>query len=421
MIRIVMKSVLAILVSLVVSFLLFVNVRLYDTPASKVIQGDTVNLDVLHELRGLGDALHDGAADKMQTVYPEGYVFFTALYGLGWADFATTVKHDPTRFREALRETNAAYQLINTPHARRTFNEDLKLPYGAFYNGWSNQLLERKLQLENPDNRDANEVAEFKQRCEAIAVSLQTAVYPESYHQAAWPADAMLCVSTLALHDKIFEPHYRGIINHWLANVRKHLDVRGLIPHRAHPFSGKPLEEARGSSQSLMLIFLAQLDEAFAREQFALYEEHFVDTRFGLPGVREYAKGSFGIGDVDSGPIVLQMGPAATIVGMRTLDRYGKHCVSFAMRNSLEGFGLGWTTDDRKHHLFGMLPIADAFLAWSHAGCQFSTTGGEPRWRAWFQVFSGLLSGSLAAGLFWYLKRKKPPRDLVVHWGEPIP
>ncbi|MBL0740917.1 hypothetical protein [Chryseolinea lacunae] len=412
------KVVLTGIVVLVLGLVLFVNIKLYDSPQYRIAKGDTVNLDVLHELRGVREALQDGAADKMQTVYPEGYVFFTALYGLGWADFAASLKHDPELFKEAQREINTAYQLVNSPHARSTFNEDLKLPYGAFYNGWSNYLLARKLQLENPGDREADDVDTFNQRCKAIAVALETAIFPESYHQAAWPADAMVCVASLARHDKIFAPEYREVIQHWLTRVRKHLDGRGLIAHAAHPFSGKTTDEARGSSQSLMLIFLTELDETFAREQFALFKGHFVDTRFGLPGVREYAKGTFGIGDVDSGPLVLQIGPAATIVGMRTLDHYGEHDISFALRNGLEGFGLGWTAGEKKDHLLGLLPIADAFMAWSHAGCSVSD-GAQAGWRIWFQVYSVLLCGALTAGL-WYLKRKKPPHDLVVHWGEPI-
>jgi hypothetical protein len=68
---------------------------------------------------------------------------------------------------------------------------------------------------------------------------------------------------------------------------------------------------------ALMLIFLKTFDEQFARDQFVLFKENFVDSEFGLVGVREYPKGTSGDSDIDSGPVIMNFGAAATIVACR--------------------------------------------------------------------------------------------------------
>src|SRR5690606_32566944 len=129
---------------------------------------------------------------------------------------------------------------------------------------------------------------------------------------------------SLSIHDKIFEPRYKDIIDNWLRELKKCLDSRGMIPHAVHPETGKTAENARGSSMSLMLIFLRDIDRQFAQDQFILFERNFADYKFGLMGIREYAKGESGEGDVDSGPVILGFGGAATIVGMQTLSLFGQ-------------------------------------------------------------------------------------------------
>ena len=134
----------------------------------------------------------------------------------------------------------------------------------------------------------------------------------------------LVSVASLSLHDKLFEPKYAQTIRDWLEKVKNQYDVNGMIPHSVRPSDGRPIEKARGSSQALMLIFLRDIDQQLASDQFKLFKEKFIDTKFGLTGIREYPKGEFGMGDVDSGPVVFGFGGAATIVGMQTLFLYGR-------------------------------------------------------------------------------------------------
>src|SRR5690606_22299691 len=138
---------------------------------------------------------------------------------------------------------------------------------------------------------------------------------------------------------QLFEPRYGDIINEWVKEVRKRLDSRGMLPHAVHPKKRTASEGARGSSMALMLILLRDIDLHFSQEQFLLFKKNFLDNKFGLTGIREYPKGESGSGDIDSGPVILGFGGAATIVGMQTLSRFGQDDLSIKVRNAVEAFG----------------------------------------------------------------------------------
>ncbi len=352
-------------VLLLIVGLIVANVKIHYSPPTKTVNSVTINYDLLKELRSLKHSLQNNADVEMQELYPEGYVFLNAMYGLTWCNFIEN--SGAHYFNEGHTEIQHAWEKIDSNVGRSTFNEDLPLPYGAFYNGWNTYLLGRKLSIEQSADRHGDEVSQFKKQCDQIAAAIEMNIFPASYTHSAWPADIIVGVAALTLHDKLFQEKYSSSIQTWLSKVKTKLDPHGLIPHAVNSLNFSPKENARGSSQSLMLIFLKNIDESFARDQFKIYQEKFVDRKFGLAGIREFPHGEFGIGDVDSGPIVLQIGAASTIVGMQTLSLFGNSKESFEIRNAIEAFGFPWQNDEHKTYLYGLLPMADAFIAWGHS------------------------------------------------------
>jgi hypothetical protein len=339
----VLKIISAIILSVIVVTLVIVNIRLYSKP------------DVLQELKDLKAEIDRGADVEMQKIYPEGYVFMNATYALACSSL---LKND----------IDEAWIKINDDHS---------LPPGSFYVGWNTYIL--GLDLKAGKN---NHVIQFKQQCDSIASSLQHTTYPESYPGAAWPADVTVCVASLALHDKLYESKYQGVIKKWINEVSGNLDDRGMIPHSLY-------ENARGSSMALMLIFLKDIDRDLAESQFRLFKENFVDHKFGIAGIREYPKGDVGSGDVDSGPVIMGFGGAATLVGMQTLALYGEGELSIRIRQGVDAI----LPRD-------VLPIADGFITWSHANMAVD----EPTiWFIEFHFYSMLL-GILLIFSIWKLR-----------------
>lgn len=419
-----LKTLLSLPLLLVSAYLLYLNVALYHQPRTVDVAGRVLDADVLAQLRHLQRQLHQGAATDMQELYPEGCVFLNALYGLTWSEVAAAAPASTALHRQAVAESRWAVAQIDSEQGRRIFDEGLPLPYGAFYNGWLAYPLGRQLLAEAPSERRPADIAKFRRVCARIAGALPDTAspFPESYRGAAWPADAALGVAALATHDRLLRPRYRPLIRSWVRRVQQRVDTLGLIPHSVEPRTGRVGEGARGASQSLLLVMLHDIDPAFGRQQYELYRRYFVASRLGLPGIREYPQGQFGLGDVDSGPVIWGIGGAASVVGRRTAQLYGDTVLAAGLRNSLSAFGMARTIEQGRAYLFGQLPIADAFLAWGNAAAvrpPLPTPGG---WRGWFQLLSLLVLAATALLFRRKPRRRKPrPEPLPQPAGEPLP
>lgn len=372
--------------------MLYLNLSLYYSTDFKTTKQGIYNTDVYAQLQFLKSELHNGAGTDMQRLFPEGFVFINSLYGLSWVDLIEDLDHSSSIFQEGIKEISWAFDEVNSTKGKASFRKYLPLEYGAFYKGWSNFLLGKKLSIQNENERDQSEIDLFFSNCNQISDALKNSETPflESYKNATWPADGTIAVASLGLHDRIFGKLFQKDLSNWIVKVKALLDARTrLIPHSVDFESGATLQGTRGSSMSLMLNFLFEIDKAFAQEQFEIYREYFLEKRFGLPGIREYPKGKVGYGDIDSGPVILDIGGAASIVGQRAMGLNGDWIHYVGLRNCIETFGAGNTWGGKKRYVFGQLPMADAFIAWSNS---VEKIGDQKKsksfWRVKFHILS---------------------------------
>lgn len=400
MIKKAIKTIISIIFSLPVIYLCFINFKLYHSPNLATENGIPYDTEQLKHLRFLQQKMNQGAANEMQKLYPEGYVFMNALYGLAWAEFGEKIKDKNTDlYREAFGQVNYATLAVFSPTGTRIFPKEQRITHGAYYSGWSNYLLGKKIAL-NPEN-EAYDKVRFKSKCKEIAQVITTgsSPYVESYHNQIWPADITVAVASLALHDKMFEPRYQDTIRIWIDRVKNNLNHKNMIPHD-HYKGGHP-QVSRGSSMSLMLCFMKDIDPIFSDELFERYKREFLTYKFGLPGIREHYKGIDLGTDIDSGPVILSVGGSASIVGQKVMALHNEKTIAKRIRNSIEGFGLGWEGKRRKNYLFGQLAIADAFIAWVNATEIESIAKEEEPWRWKFQLLSLFVSFIFIGSTWW--------------------
>ncbi len=399
-----MKYAYLFLVAVISGILLWTNISLYGPAFTR----DEEYGDIVRQLNFLEKELkEDHLGRNMQMIFPEGYVFIYALYGLTWAELAQAdTVYGKTGIR-AINEAIYAYESIDSNTGKSTFSPSLNPEYGIYYSGWRNYLLAKILQIQNPPGEVLNYTQTLKARCEEIAKAFRQSKSPylSSYPGQSWPADSFLAMASLAIHDKLFGPVYREDITNWLHKVRALLDKEtGLLAHKTDAESGMVTETSRGGSMALMLRLLAEIDTDLAYEQYALFKKHFVSTALGLPMVREYPKGSFGLGDIDSGPVILGTGFAGTIVSIGTYRTFGEPIRADRQYRTVTAFGLARTDEGHKSYLLGMLPMADAFIAWSRAAPVLR--GPEPEekatayWRLSFQLKSLFIITLLIAFYF---------------------
>jgi hypothetical protein len=326
-----------------------------DTPSS-----------VRRQLVHLRQELDGGAATRAQRSFPEGYFFLYALYGLTYVDLG---RASAVSSSVALREARWALANLQSAEGRAPFSASLAPAYGVFYRGWINWLRGGILALQPASGRDQAEVRRFEADSTALGAAFDASATPflPAYPGRAWPVDSVVAVASLALHDKLLPPRFEATAIRWTANVRADLDpATGLIPHTADVDTGDPTSGARGSSQSLTLRFLPEIDPSFARQQYTLFRTWFLSAPLGLgPAVREYPVGTVGRGDADSGPLLLGIGLSATVVTVGAARVQGDERLAGALANFGEVAGLPVDTPWSRRYAFGALPIGDAFLAWS--------------------------------------------------------
>jgi hypothetical protein len=343
------------------------NVRLYAPPAT-AYGTDAVGPDVLPQLRFLRQALDAGAGEQMQAFFPEGFFFSHVLYGLAWADVGLRAPSGAPLRVAALAEARWALAQLDTPAGRAVFSPALDPPYGVFYVGWSSRLRGDVLRLQPADRRDPAEVARFTADCAALGRAFAAAASPflPAYPGQAWPVDSTVAVAALRLHDTVLPPRYAATIRAWLAAAQERLDpATGLLPHRADLRTGQPLEGARGSSLSIMMRFLPEIDPAWGAAQYAAFRRQFVTTIAGLPGVREYPLGTEGQGDVDSGPLLAGVSLSASAVTLGAALAQGDRALADPLLHTGEVLGLPLSWGETKRYALGQVPVGDAFLVWA--------------------------------------------------------
>ncbi|MGI5401309.1 hypothetical protein ACQEVG_18025 [Streptomyces sp. CA-135486] len=326
-------------------------------------------LGVVRQLSFLRAQLNGKAGDEAQQQFPEGYFFIHALYGLSWVEIGL---RDPAGKRAAaLREARWALRQLDSPAGRAPFSANLVPRHGVFYRGWSNWLRGGILGLQTAGQRQPSELRRFADDSAALGAAFEGSASPflHAYPGQAWPVDSTVAMASLRLHDTLLPPRFSKTVQRWLHGVRQRLDPRtGLLPHRVDAATGEPVEVARGSSQSLIQRFLPDVDPVFADEQYRRFRDQYVTWPLGLgPAVREYPDGMDGPADVDSGPLPLGVSLSASVVTIGAAQIHHDAPLAAALAQSSEFVGLPVDTPWTKRYAFGLLPIGDAFLAWSKA------------------------------------------------------
>jgi hypothetical protein len=135
-----------------------------------------------------------------------------------------------------------------------------------------------------------------------------------SYPAYTWYFDTIMALVSLELYDRAHGLAQTGpLIERHFAWLRSHATDTGTGLPVAYE-GGLP----RGCDLSMQICLLQQLDSRTAQRVYADYvQHHWVNFGF-IAGFREWPKsrGPSSTGDIDSGPLVLGIGPTATGVGI---------------------------------------------------------------------------------------------------------
>ncbi len=371
----------------------------------------------LAQLRFLKSKLASGSAEEMQRIFPEGFFFSWALYGLANAQLAAQLEPQHPERNWLLENALESLRQLETEQAKKIFPKQLNPPYGAFYQAWVLYVQGQTIKALGVKNTDPKLLEHFQQGCEAFASALAASQTPflPSYTYQSWAVDTSIGIGALGIHDQILEPKFKTTIATWVQKAKRLLEPSlGTLPHRSEYQTGVSEESTRGGSLAMMILALAHADPEFAKQQYQALRTHFFATPLGIPAILEYPKGSSGDGDVDSGPVVLGFSGPSVIVGMGAAITMNDFSSAKAFNGFVETGGFAFSLFGQRSYLFGALPIGDAFLVWVRTMTPLTQGQWQPILPSFWAWGLHLLSLLFAIRIFWGLRKSlqahaKPP------------
>ncbi len=132
----------------------------------------------------------------------------------------------------------------------------------------------------------------------------------ETYPGEAYPADVSAVVGSIG------QRAGADAVQRWSHLAREKLvdPDTGLLFQSVDPVTAEPRGVPRASGTALAIYFLSFADPGLSEDLYeALVRQGYREPLgLGFGTVREYPEGTFGIGDVDSGPVILGFGTSAT-------------------------------------------------------------------------------------------------------------
>ncbi len=322
---------------------------------------------VLAQLRFLHRATaEDGAAERMQGMFPEGACFMHTLPALAWANIA---REEPALRPEALAAIRTSIDGLAAPAAVRPF-ADTEVRRGVFWLGQRTLLLLEHCALAPPDARDPDLEAELHANCAALASAFLASPthHLRTLPGHAWPADNVAALVALAEHARLYGTGHRAAFEAWRTWTEAHLDAETLLPHgEVDARTGAPRDVPRGCATSWVLPLVARVDPALARVWYDRYRHHFGIERLGLRMFREWPVGRARAADVDSGPVLLGAGVAATGIGLAAARSVGDTETARDIDTLAEFFGCPLQVGDERSVFLGQFAVGDAFLAYARS------------------------------------------------------
>jgi hypothetical protein len=345
----------------------YVSVKLFRRLEFVDIGGKSVNYTVYCHLRYLKG--RKSVDRELQTQFPEGYIFFNAIYLLTWCNLIDELPVDHPIFTEGRKEVAQAFENLMSKEAKSTYTESLNPKYGCFYTGWLSYCLARKLMIEKVKAPQEVYLLDSLSQQLVDAYDVSKCGILESYQGSAWSTDNIVAVTAVGLRDRVFDDQKNKVfIDQWLEE-----HIRIPVKNASLPFHSMDSDSCdssthRGCSSALSISILYEIDPVLSKACYHLFKEKFLDSRLLRYGFREYEKGvTKGLVDIDSGPIIWDIGAVSSIVGMKAASLHQDKEVFQSISNSLALFGFSYRMHGKERYLFGKMPIADLFIAWAHS------------------------------------------------------
>jgi hypothetical protein len=389
--------------------------------------------DVEAQLAYIRDVLHETESVALRQPNSVWVVFAHTLYGFSLVNTVLLDPEDPVRRAEAVRELEWILERLTRPEATRGF-APTQVPYGVFYLGERNLTLAGLMLIDDTPSAEREQEFHLTSCLLYDAFMASPSAHLATFPGYCWPADNVPAVYSLILHDRLYGTDYGQAAKRWVEALVASLDPKtGLMASRVDCQTGEMLDIPRGCALSLTFAFLADLSPQFAASQYAAYRQQFFKTTLGFAGIREYPPGQGRRADIDSGPIFLEVGAAATGFGIAATKAMADDANFESIVRLSEIIGLPVQRRGQKSYLLGQLLVGDEIQVWGKTVTPWSVSqasGDTSSGQMWplveslslgpFYGMAGLVGGILLLLTLLLIRRVRRQPQLVMLWrGRP--
>jgi hypothetical protein len=169
---------------------------------------------------------------------------------------------------------------------------------------------------------DPRLVPELRDQVETLSAEIAASPHGwiDDYPGECFPTDIVGAVAAIRRSDDVLKTDHSAFVMSALRGFQGgQLAAHGLPPYNADAVMGTLLGDSRGTGNSYALVFAPEIWPAVVRDWYANYDVNFWQRRLGMAGFREFSRdtpASSTFADVDSGPVLLNFGVAASAFGV---------------------------------------------------------------------------------------------------------
>ncbi len=185
----------------------------------------------------------------------------------------------------------------------------------------------------------------------------------ETYPGESYPCDLATVVGAIGQHARLTNTDRRALLSRMATVYRSRwIDPSsGYLAQSVVPSTGEPASPGRGSGTALSSYFLSFADPSLSRALGNAVARTGTRSLAGFGAVREYAPGSPGGGDVDSGPVVFGVSVSATGFALASARQLGDRDRFAALYRTAALFGVPVARGDGRAFVAGG-PLGNAIM-----------------------------------------------------------
>ncbi len=317
--------------------------------------------------RSIERRLAAGEDELLVMLIPEGTLFCNSLYGFSLVSQAVSLpENDPFR-SHALSKIEWLLDRMDRLRKRHPFDVNTGInPKGGIIIVGHTNLLRAGYVLLGGTKKEIRDAYDVDSRAIYDAFMNGKTPFPECYPGYTWAQDSIFALESLRLHDVLFGTKYDGARQRWLSAVKEHIDPEsGLMVAQIEPSTGASVDGARGCAVAWGLAYMPQFDDEFSRSQYQKFRQNWFVNFLGCSGVHEWYRGVTTPTNFHAGPVILNMGMAASGISMAACRSNNDAVGGNRLLRSLEFLGCPMVTPNgEKSYILGLCLVADVVSVW---------------------------------------------------------